>query len=82
MAPLNFSSADYIDNADVNQSFDRILSASSALSADEESRKFSVTNCKSSAAELSDDDFQLQLPIYKKIKGMVRTLPHSTRCNE
>jgi len=35
MAPLNFSSADYIDNADVNQSFDRILSASSALSADE-----------------------------------------------
>ena len=30
-------------------------------------RKFIVTRWKSVKAELSDDEFQLQLPIYKKI---------------
>jgi len=40
-------------------------SASSASSADEKSRKFSVTHWESVEAELSDDEFQLQLPIYK-----------------
>ena len=42
-------------------------SASSASSADEKSRKFSVTCWESVEAELSDDEFQLQLPIYRRI---------------
>ena len=42
-------------------------SASSASSADEKTRKFSVTHWESVEAELSDDEFQLQVPIYRRI---------------
>jgi len=42
-------------------------SASSASSADEKSRKFSLTCWESVEAELSDDEFQLQVPIYRSI---------------
>ena len=42
-------------------------SASSASSADKNARKFIVTRWESVEAELSDDEFQLQLPIYRRI---------------
>ena len=42
-------------------------SASSASSADEKLRKFSLTRWESFEAELSDDEFQLQVPIYRSI---------------